>query len=100
MTDTPTPWRLYKDSLERANHWGIRSANEMWVATIQMHAETPQESNAALIVECVNAHASLIAERDALRAALEIARANLQFLPPDDVVEQIDAALALRTERP
>jgi hypothetical protein len=30
---------------------------------------------------------------DGLVKALKVARANLQFLPPDDVVEQIDTAL-------
>ena len=37
---------------------------------------------------------------DELLAALKIARANLQFLPPDDIVAQIDAALAKAEGRP
>lgn len=32
---------------------------------------------------------------EAMREALRVAKDNLQFLPPDDVVEQIDSALSL-----
>ena len=44
--------------------------------------------------------AALAASHENLLAALKIARANLRFLDPDDIVAQIDAALAKAEGRP
>jgi hypothetical protein len=56
--------------------------------------------DAAFIVTAVNAHDKLTADRDELLKALELARDNLQFLPPNYVVEKIDAAIAQAKEQP
>ena len=55
--------------------------------------------DAAFIVTAVNAHDKLTDDRDALLKALELARDNLQFLPPNYVVEKIDAAIAQAKEQ-
>jgi len=56
--------------------------------------------DAAFIVTAVNAHDKLTADRASLIEALELARDNLQFLPPNYVVEKIDAAIAQAKEQP
>jgi hypothetical protein len=55
--------------------------------------------DAAFIVTAVNAHDKLTADRASLIEALELARDNLQFLPPAYVVEKIDAAIAQAKEQ-
>jgi hypothetical protein len=55
--------------------------------------------DAAFIVTAVNAHDKLTADRASLIEALELARDNLQFLPPNYVVEKIDAAIAQAKEQ-
>jgi len=90
---SPLPWKqdgvsvLDAKGHEVADTWGNQFAKMVL-------------PDAAFIVTAVNAHDKLTADRDALIEALELARDNLQFLPPNYVVEKIDAAIAQAKEQP
>ena len=98
MNHTKLPWHAKLEHFSDAGEW---TAAEIWsewespephiIATLA--ARSTMNANALHIAECVNTHESLTRQNEALREALGVARANLQFLPPDDVVAQIDAAL-------
>ena len=97
---TPTPWTLHKVMDAAPDHTGcvnIRRSDENIFGVCTRYG-TPDEANAALIVQAVNERAGLIAERDALRSALEKCHAWLTGNKNADTVmqtiEQARAALA------
>lgn len=117
MEHTPTPWVLHLGWAD----WGLGAAHEIRTSD-KDHARTialvefqqpycmgekqsvedacaTALADANFIVEAVNAHAKLTADRDELLKALKLARDNLQFLPPNYVVEKIDAAIAQAKEQ-
>ena len=89
---SPLPWKqdgvsvLDAKGHEVAETWGNQLAKMVL-------------PDAAFIVTAVNAHDKLTADRASLIEALELARDNLQFLPPNYVVEKIDAAIAQAKEQ-
>jgi hypothetical protein len=77
-THTPTPWRVTDTHPSRAV-LNILDEDGEEVACCYSHIDA-FEANAAFIVECVNSHAALLAQRDALVAALENAAHRVRWL--------------------
>lgn len=73
MSHTPTPWSLQRNGRITRSVTG-KTIAKCVLPDQDMH-ET-QEANAAFIVEACNAYEALSRERDALKRALEIIRAE------------------------
>jgi hypothetical protein len=84
---SPLPWML-------TEHKAVVSVTPVRRIVIVETASTKrQAADAELIVEAVNEHASLLAERDALRSALE-RQANNDWLYPNEFRNAARDALA------
>jgi hypothetical protein len=81
---TKGPWSVF----EGTNRFGGCEVHEVH-ANPQSHFWVAK----VLAGESGEANARLIAAAPELLEALIVARQNIQFLPPDGVLEQIDAAL-------
>lgn len=70
---TATPWQLADDPTKIVGAGSYRGKPAPYMITIAetVGYKSPREANAALIVEAVNSHASLVAEVGRLRGALE-----------------------------
>lgn len=102
---TPGPWH-YDSGFSFSNHFsaGPSIASEdangkRWIVAICTPIRIVYMINRdGFSVEDVmpeaHANAFLIAAAPELLAALKVARRNIQFLPPDGVMEQIEAAIA------
>lgn len=99
--NTPTPWAMRERSAPREvrlkrRHWEIGAPNGFGVAIVF----GIDDGNAAFIVEAVNAHASLLRQREDLVAALERAKKCIRIwhgrASPE--MKQINAALASASE--
>ena len=89
---TPGPWEAVEieEGLFHIHSPKGDRHNPVPVAVLDHHRDGHEETRT--VRTPANAH--LIAAAPELYEALRIALKNLQFLPPDDVVEQINAAFA------
>lgn len=79
---TPTPW-VYIDPAYDQGESGMGASDMRGRRLFNTGVCSPfplaeSQANARLIVECVNSHASLVADRDALRKALELEAAEAE----------------------
>ena len=90
---TPGPWE--SSTAFRTNDGSFAvTAPDSHIAFVTFHGKAKRGQAWCTGDPEGQANANLIAAAPEMYEALKIAQSNLQFLPPDDVVAQINAALA------